>query len=511
MTDLSPHTADPARAGVGAVRGPARGRARGRGSASAGAATLPGFQESVVFSGLDSPTALRFSPDGRVFVAEKSGLIKVFDSLSRPDADRVRRPAHRGLQLLGPRPARPRARPATSRPTPYVYVLYTYDAAIGGPTPRWGTPGAIRRRLPDAAGPDHRRLRGQRPALAADRDGQRDDRLRAGADRRLVPAVPEPLDRRPRVRRRTAPSTSAAATGASFNFADYGQVGDPVNPCGDPAGRRGRRRRRRPAPRAARCAARSPRRPAGEPAALNGADPAGRPGDRQRPARQPARRELRRQRPAHRRLRPAQPVPVHDPARDERALDRRRRLDRRGRRSTASSIRARAPAQQLRLALLRGPGPTAVLPGRRACDSCSRSTRRRRRSRAPYYTYQHSAKVVPGETLPDGQLVDHRARLLPNGGAYPAAYDGALFFADYSRDCIWAMQTGSAEHPGSPNHVETFVAGAANPVDLQIGPDGDLYYVDFDGGTIHRIRLRARQPAADRGRQGRRRPRAARP
>ncbi|HSL04265.1 MAG TPA: hypothetical protein VK901_12115, partial [Nitrospiraceae bacterium] len=46
-------------------------------------ATLPaGFSESVVFSGLTLPTAVRFSPDGRVFVTEKSGLIKVFASLS---------------------------------------------------------------------------------------------------------------------------------------------------------------------------------------------------------------------------------------------------------------------------------------------------------------------------------------------------------------------------------------------------------------------------------------------
>ena len=41
-----------------------------------------GFQEEIVFSGLTQPTAVRFSPDGRVFVAEKSGIIKVFDNLS---------------------------------------------------------------------------------------------------------------------------------------------------------------------------------------------------------------------------------------------------------------------------------------------------------------------------------------------------------------------------------------------------------------------------------------------
>ena len=46
-------------------------------------ATLPsGFQESVVFSGLSAPTNVEFSNDGRIFVAEKSGLIKVFDNLS---------------------------------------------------------------------------------------------------------------------------------------------------------------------------------------------------------------------------------------------------------------------------------------------------------------------------------------------------------------------------------------------------------------------------------------------
>ena len=46
-------------------------------------AGLPsGFEESVVFSGLTQPTAVRFASDGRIFVAEKSGIIKLFDSLT---------------------------------------------------------------------------------------------------------------------------------------------------------------------------------------------------------------------------------------------------------------------------------------------------------------------------------------------------------------------------------------------------------------------------------------------
>ncbi|MCP6769902.1 hypothetical protein NL529_34150, partial [Klebsiella pneumoniae] len=39
---------------------------------------------------------------------------------------------------------------------------------------------------------------------------------------------------------------------------------------------------------------------------------------------------------------------------------------------------------------------------------------------------------------------------------------------------------------GNPNPAATaaFASNAAGPVDLRIGPDGNLYYVDFDGGRI---------------------------
>jgi predicted secreted protein len=87
------------------------------------ASALPsGFTDQVVFTNLEQPMAVDFSPDGRVFVAEKSGLIKVFDGLGdttptvfadlRTDVfnehDRgmmsmalTRNPAHRRQQHLG--------------------------------------------------------------------------------------------------------------------------------------------------------------------------------------------------------------------------------------------------------------------------------------------------------------------------------------------------------------------------------------------------------------------------
>ena len=47
------------------------------------ATTLPaGFQEVTFASGLIQPTALRFATDGRIFVAEKRGVVKVFNNLS---------------------------------------------------------------------------------------------------------------------------------------------------------------------------------------------------------------------------------------------------------------------------------------------------------------------------------------------------------------------------------------------------------------------------------------------
>ena len=50
------------------------------------------------------------------------------------------------------------------------------------------------------------------------------------------------------------------------------------------------------------------------------------------------------------------------------------------------------------------------------------------------------------------------------------------------------MKAGSDGRP-SPELLETFVDGAATPVDLQMGPDGMLYYVSIGNGQIRRIRF----------------------
>jgi PKD repeat protein len=78
------------------------------------------------------------------------------------------------------------------------------------------------------------------------------------------------------------------------------------------------------------------------------------------------------------------------------------------------------------------------------------------------------------------------------GGSYPATYNGTLFFADHTRNEIWAMLAGTNGLP-DPSRLQAFVGvdamggAAGHPVDLKIGPGGDLFYVDMDDGTVHRI------------------------
>src|ERR1044072_8800605 len=131
------------------------------------AASVPsGFTESVAFSGLTAPTAVRFAPDRRVVVAEKRGLVKQFDNLTATTATKLvdlRTAVHdfwdRGLLGLALDP--------NYAVNSTFYVLYAYNKDPSSSTvPRWGdscpTPpggtlprrrGAARRPAASAAAP----------------------------------------------------------------------------------------------------------------------------------------------------------------------------------------------------------------------------------------------------------------------------------------------------------------------------------------------------------------------
>ena len=168
---------------------------------------------------------------------------RAHQGLRQPDATRpptrLRRPPHQGRRLLGPRPARAWRSPRTSRPTRMSTSCTPTTPPIGGTAPVWNDA------CPHPARADDRRLRRQRPAVAPPGDRQRQHRPRAGAHQRLVPAVPEPLDRHLAFGPDGALYVSGG-DGASFTIADYGQVGgsrgqpDPGEPLQRPD-QRGRR------------------------------------------------------------------------------------------------------------------------------------------------------------------------------------------------------------------------------------------------------------------------------
>ncbi len=105
---------------------------------------------------------------------------------------------------------------------------------------------------------------------------------------------------------------------------------------------------------------------------------------------------------------------------------------------------------------------------------------------APYFTYNHAAKVVSTESCPTANGSSVAGLAFYQGGTYPSSFNGGLFFSDYSRDCIWFMPALANGRPNTAA-VTTFVDGASNPVDLRVGPGGDLFYADFDGGAVRRV------------------------
>jgi glucose/arabinose dehydrogenase/PKD repeat protein len=462
----------------------------GSGQAPTAGATLPpGFQESVVFGGLDHPTALRFSPDGRIFVAEKNGRIKVFDDLADTTptlfadlSTNVYNFWDRGLLGLALDPAFPSQ--------PYVYVLYTYDHELGSsaPPPRWGTPGVLSDPCPTPPGPtaDGCVVSGRLSRLQASGN------VMVGSEQVLIEDWCQQYP---------SHSTGSLAfgadgalyasggDGASFNFVDYGQDGNPLNPCGDPPGTVGSVLS---PPTAEGGALRSQDlRTSGDPVSLDGA--------------------ILRVDPATGAGLPDNPLATSTDANARRiiAYGLRNPFRINVRPGTnevwAGDVGWSTWEEINRLVNPLGPNvenfgwPCYEGQGRQSgydganLNICENLYAQAGAVTGPHFTYNHSSQVVAGEACPTGSSSVSGIAFYQSG-PYPASYDGALFFADYSRDCIWAMKADASGIP-APGLLESFVAPAANPVDVQISPAGELFYADFDGGTIRRIQfVSANQP-----------------
>ncbi|MDN4160925.1 PQQ-dependent sugar dehydrogenase [Nocardioides abyssi] len=460
------------------------------------------FQEEVVLDGLDEPTAVDFGPAGEIFVAEKSGVVRVWES---PEAapvevvdlsDDVNNLYDRGLLGLAVDPGFPQR--------PYLYVLHAYDHILGSglPAPHWGVPGVGYDECPDpeVGGPGAEDM----GCLASGRLSRLTlERVDGGW--RSVEQEPMLEDWCMQYPSHGTGSLhvgpdghlwASGGEGAHYLEVDRGQLGAPYwpdgNACGDPVREGGSLRAQ-------------DIRTGGDQTGLSGSiiridlDTAeGVPGnpyaDRESPndrrivaygMRNPFRFTFR---PGTGRTDPE--VYVGDVGQGGwEEVDRLRPGGR--------------AAENFGWPCYEGPDRNAGfdpldLP---LCESLYRAGS----AAKPFYAYPRTGNLA-GESCPTGSASISGLQFGASR-SYPAAYRGALFFSDYSRQCVWVMgkkQDGSPD----PRKVRPFLEGADSPVDLLTGPDGDLWYVslgvDAQGypaagaGSLRRIRYVAgnRAPVA---------------
>lgn len=140
---------------------------------------------------------------------------------------------------------------------------------------------------------------------------------------------------------------------------------------------------------------------------------------------------------------------------------------------------------------------------------------------APFFAYRHNEDIQhPANDDCPPAVTGQMSRTSSSatglafyeGGPYPSAYDGALFGADYSRECIWVMFPGPGGIP-DPDTVQVFhyeptiweqqggglvpTEYGITPVDLEMGPDGLIYGVSFMRGQLFRFNWLGSNQAPD--------------
>ena len=94
--------------------------------------------------------------------------------------------------------------------------------------------------------------------------------------------------------------------------------------------------------------------------------------------------------------------------------------------------------------------------------------------RSPLFAYDHS----------EGCAITGGAFYNPATAQFPAEYTGDYFFGDYCSDWIRRFDP-------STSTVTDFVTGASGPVDIQVGPDGSLFYLNINNGSVRRVQYTA--------------------
>jgi glucose/arabinose dehydrogenase len=468
------------------------------GLAAAEPALPTGFQDEVVLGDLEQPTNFRFAADGRVFVAEKPGEIVVFDRLSDPTPEvfadlrtEVYDNGDRGLLGIA-------LDPEFTTGRPYVYALYTYDHILGDPSPppKWGTADTTGDPCADPNGGDACLVSGRLVRLTA--EGNQAKETGGNPDQKpLAEGWCQQFSSHSVGDLHFGPDGAlyvSGGDGASFSNADYGQFGSPTpNPCGDPPGGKG--------------VALTP--PTAEGGALrsqnmgllNGkilrVDPDTGAGFITNPMGTSLDQNTRRIVAAGFR----NPFRfTFDPQTDELYTGNV------GSSEIEEIDRFEAPPA----ALFNSGWPCFEGVERQfqyrvlGLDVCETLYAGEPTSASlPFFNYSHGQSVVPDDECPieSGSAIGGVG--FYEGGGFPDKYDGALFFADSVRGCIWVMYPGGDGQPDPATTTRFLREGMIYPgVYIEQGPDGDLYYASLAGdekgalGGVHRISYNPGAPTA---------------
>jgi glucose/arabinose dehydrogenase len=470
----------------------------------------PGFQDEVVFSHLEQPVNFAFAPDGRIFVAEKPGRILVFDGLedTTPEvfADLrgdVYDNGDRGLLGLALDPQLESGRP-------YVYALYTWDHVLGEPwdptEPAYGVPGVsgdpgcpgqntsasclvsgrLVRLTEDPLNPDHALTEGGLP---------KEEELLQGWCQQFSSHSIGELQFGPE----GALYVSGGDGAAYESIADYGQLGTPPNPCGDP-------------PTAAGV---SPEISPGK------ADPEAQGGSLRAQNLNLLNGGILRVDPDTGDAWPGNPLQASG---DENA----RRTIAKGFRNpfrfafdptTGEIYTGNVGSSEIEeIDRFQAP-PSSLYNSGWPCfegiqrqfqfkelglDVCNAMYANEPASFSlPFFSYSHKQTVVPNDECPTASGSAVTGMDLYEGSQFPPDYKGALFFADSVRGCIWVMVPGGDGKPDPATAARFLREGKIYPgVKIAEGPGGYLYYADLLGeeglgeGSIHRIAYRPNAPTA---------------
>lgn len=487
-------------------------------AATALAANLPpGFREDRFLTDLVAPTSVAFAPDGRIFVSEKSGLIVVYSDLQDDEKTIVanlRKQVYdngdRGLLSMA-------IDPDFGPSRPYLYALYTYDHVIGvddpGEFPHWGeAPFYVGDPcpVPPDSTADACAVSGRLVRLTVTAGGAGDAVVESGGEPAEHPLIAEDWCQQFSSHSvgdlQFDPAGNLYASGgdgASFNQPDYGEFGFPgeENVCADPPGGIGDLLQ---PPTAEGGALRAQDlRTSGDliddPTGLSGTviriDPdtgAGVPGN-------PFYGQL--DANAERIIAYGFRNPFRfnlDPAHGDLYVSNvgwgsYEELDRIPMVPDGDPPNSGWPCYE-------GPGPNPAYEDL-GLDVCDGLYAEADATVPPFLTYKHKTPLVPedGCALQLGSAA--AASMVYPGGDFPDSYDGALFFADMVRRCIWVMKAGEDGRPDPHTAAPFLTEGGLYPgADMVIGPGGEFFYLKYwgeqDAGSLRRITYDPDSPRA---------------